>query len=399
MNPNVMSPAQDEDRPWNDWIPGVLSRRQVKVLCENDYIKDAVIGAIDHSAIDLHVSNEAYEFTNGSVKPFGDRYLLRIEKQKLVKRLDPQSDGSFLLQPKKTYLFKTKESLFSSAFRGSPIYGQATAKSSVGRLDVLARLIVDGMDSYEEFDPKRASKGTGEMFLEVTPITFKVRVKEGVALSQLRFFCGKPSNAEVRGEALYRTLLKDTLRRDGTLSVDLSNVEVSKGQVAAAYRAKSDEYPDAVRLWKDGNVPLPNPSEYWELKAVDEQKRLTIKGSDFYILRSKEKIAVPPGIAVYCRAIDETIGEIRIHYAGFVHPFFGRNRDDDQLGTPLIFEVRGHDIDVNLKDGEKLARLTFYRMSEDAKMEKEEEEKSKKADEYKAQTLKLSHFFGKWPEK
>ena len=36
-------------------------------------------------------------------------------------------------------------------------YGQATAKSSVGRLDVLARLIVDGMDHYEAFHPQAIS--------------------------------------------------------------------------------------------------------------------------------------------------------------------------------------------------------------------------------------------------
>lgn len=29
------------------------------------------------------------------------------------------------------------------------------------------------------------------------------------------------------------------------------------------------------------------------------------------------------GVAVYCRPSDETIGEMRIHYAGFVHPGFG----------------------------------------------------------------------------
>jgi dCTP deaminase len=77
-----------------------------------------------------------------------------------------------------------------------------------------------------------------------------------------------------------------------------------------------------------------------------------------------EHISLSGEIAVYCRAIDETIGEMRIHYAGFVHPLFGRERKDRKHGTPLIFEVRGHDVGVTLTDGEKMARLTFYRMSE-----------------------------------
>jgi deoxycytidine triphosphate deaminase len=69
-------------------------------------------------------------------------------------------------------------------------------------------------------------------------------------------------------------------------------------------------------------------------------------------------------------------------------------RDDEEIGTPLIFEVRGHDVDVNLRDGEKMARLTFYRMSQDC------EKKSNVGNTpYQNQTLKLSSFFDKWPEK
>ena len=98
-------------------------------------------------------------------------------------------------------------------------------------------------------------------------------------------------------------------------------------------------------------------------------------------------------MAAYCRAIDETIGEMRIHYAGFVHPFFGFSRKDGVPGTPLIFEVRGHDLNVSLIHREKLARLTFYRMSEDAK---ESDSASDKA-MYNEQELKLSNYFGDWP--
>ena len=111
----------------------------------------------------------------------------------------------------------------------------------------------------------------------------------------------------------------------------------------------------------------------------------------FYILRSKERLSVPAGIAIYCRASDETIGEMRIHYAGFVHPLFGLKRNDGKIGTPLIFEVRGHQVHVNLTDGEKMANLTFYRMSEVSDGEA-------RPTKYENQTLQLSKFFTQWPE-
>jgi len=82
---------------------------------------------------------------------------------------------------------------------------------------------------------------------------------------------------------------------------------------------------------------------------------------------------------------------MRIHYAGFVHPLFGRERDDKKTGTPLIFEVRGHDVKVTLTDGEKMARLTFYRMSEDCERPKKAAQSQKSG--YENQTLKLSEFF------
>jgi hypothetical protein len=47
----------------------------------------------------------------------------------------------------------------------------------------------------------------------------------------------------------------------------------------------------------------------------------------------------------------------------------------------VIFEVRGHDIDVSLRDCEKMARLEFYRMSEDCVSEPEDSQ-------YDNQTLK-----------
>jgi dCTP deaminase len=91
------------------------------------------------------------------------------------------------------------------------------------------------------------------------------------------------------------------------------------------------------------------------------------------------------------------MGEMRIHYAGFVHPYFGLYREDGKKGTPLIFEVRGHQVPVSLADQEKMATLIFYRMSEDAP-ELNEEQKAEEAKGYGSQDLKLSKFFADWPE-
>jgi dCTP deaminase len=371
---------------WDDWTPGVLSRAQVLRLCDEGHIAGVKDPVIDRSALELTLGSEALHMTRGAVKPSGARYQALIRRHSSP--LAPDADGTFTLKPKETYLFKVRERL--EELEESGIYGQATAKSSVGRVDVLARLVVDGMDGYEFFSPKKLA--SGDMYLEVTPLTFSVKVKEGISLSQLRFFYGAPQACEISGPEAYRTFLKGSSSHDGTLSVDLSPATIHGHKVIAFSAKEGAESQNPVHLWEGSE---PNPCDYWKFVRPDEHGCLSLRKDQFYILRSREQIALPKGIAVYCRAIDETFGEMRIHYAGFVHPLFGRSRVDGVVGTPLIFEVRGHDVHVNLQQGERMARLTFYRMSEDAEPVKPEDVK---VDPYGSQTLKLSKFFLDWPE-
>jgi len=352
--------------------------------------------------MDLSLADEGYEMLHGSIKPSHEPYSWFItEKHRLAKRLPAPEDNSgiYHLKQKKTYVFRLQERLEAALRNGGAIYGQATAKSSVGRVDVLARLVVDGMDTYECFDPRGMEKGSGEMYLEITPITFDVKVKVNTSLSQLRLFYGRPEDVRVRGKELYQTVFRGVGDHDDSLSVNLSDaiigIKETKHCKGVAFRSKKANHQRLpVCLWKSGDKP--NPIDFWNVEVADRSKRLLIRPDIFYILRSKERLFVPKGISIYCRASDESMGEMRIHYAGFVHPYFGLFREDDQKGTPLIFEVRGHQVPVSLADGEKMASLVFYRMSEDAPLKKAEEKDE--ASGYGSQELKLSAFFADWPK-
>ncbi len=399
--------------PWKDWIPGVLSKEQVQKLCKEKYItnvknwnsKKKGENPIDHSSIDLTLSKEGYEMVNGSIKPTKqDAYKRTIlDNRDYAKVHDEESDGIFFLEKIHTYVFALNEKLDGRKLKNSPICGRATAKSSIGRVDVLCRLIVDKMDHYEYFDPDKLHEKHVEMFLEITPITFNVRVKVGEPLSQLRLFYYHPDISRMKGKELYRCLLRrQESVEDETLSVDLSGTEVFKKDKSvyraniAAFKGKEDQ-DEPIDLWKHEETGRPDPNDYWECIEANNKKRLLVEKDRFYILKSKERLCLPEGIAVYCRAIDEAIGEMRIHYAGFAHPFFGKDRKDKKEGTPLIFEVRGHNINVNLVDDERLARLAFYRMSKDCKKpEPEDYEEDEKKDDYNEQELRLSKFFRDW---
>lgn len=270
--------------PWEDWIPGVLSRDQMEKLWQTGYLtseKGSLEQALaeSKSAIDLSLSDAAYIMRHGSVKPPGTNrsYDWFIKHEGLADPINCSSDGTFGLDAKKTYVFKLNERLNATGLSAAGFYGQATAKSSVGRIDVLARLIVDGMDTYECFDPDGLKKCTGGLYLEITPITFNVRVKPGISLSQLRLFYGNPEDAKIGGELLFKTVLSGPGEKQGSLTVDLRNTRKGELDVAAFTNATSDLIGDsqdnAIPLWRMANEgDRPKPWKYWKLKVSDESR-------------------------------------------------------------------------------------------------------------------------------
>src|SRR5439155_11160400 len=116
---------------------------------------------------------------------------------------------------------------------------------------------------------------------------------------------GRPENARMTGEELYKTvLLEGPGARDGSLTVDLTN-ETRGGLPVAAFCAETPADPnDAIPLWEE--EPKPEPWKYWKFVPTDNAHRLKITQNNFYLLKSKERIWVPAGIAIYCRASDET---------------------------------------------------------------------------------------------
>lgn len=390
--------------PWEEesWLPGVLTKKQIKKLVDLNYISgvDNVNSAVDYSSIDLHLSGNGYIMNHGSMKPCGgsSSYISFLNNEDIATPLKPNKDGVFNLKPSNCYVFKLKERLNPNLSK-SNIFGQATAKSTVGRLDVIARLIVEGMSRYEYFDSIQLDRSSGELFLEIIPISFPINVKEGISLSQLRFIYGNIDDSKIKDKNFIRSILCGNKEGDGFFSVDVTNTNVGGCETAAFRAINVDPENFSIDIWKKEESDKPDPTEFWSFVKPDLNNRLTILNGKFYLLRSKERIALPSGVAVYCRAMDETLGEMRIHYAGFVHPFFGTNRIDGKTGTPLIFEVRGHNVDISLEHGEKLAKLIFYRMSENAVEDKKEApEEGSKEENYGDQELTLSKYFKKWPD-
>lgn len=254
------------------------------------------------------------------------------------------------------------------------------------------------MSHYEYFDASKLRLGSGDMFIEIIPISFGVTLNKGASLSQLRLFNGKPEESMIKERDFIKSILHGSADGEGFLTVDISNTKINNEEAAAFCACNKSAENLYIDICETDDRNKPCPSSYWRFVKSEDNKHLKLENGKFYLLRSKERIELPSGIAVYAKAMDETLGEMRIHYAGFVHPFFGKNRLDQKTGTPLIFEVRAHNVDVTLCDGERLAKLNFYRMSENAKEpSSEDREKNKDQEKYNNQELLLSKHFKDWP--
>ncbi len=102
--------------------------------------------------------------------------------------------------------------------------------------------------------------------------------------------------------------------------------------------------------------------DFWEpIRARGRQ--LILDPNEFYILASKERLHIPADMAAEMVPIDPTMGEFRVHYAGFFDPGFGSTAQGHP-GSRGVLEVRSHEVPFVLDDGQMVCRLAYERMAD-----------------------------------
>ncbi len=372
--------------------PGVLSDGSIKRLIESGIIKSEepidLEKQLSASTLDFSIGNIGYRIA-GSVLPKS-----REKVQDLIKKFNDgfyhfdmvqPMDCQYFLEPGCIYIFELNEMLNLP----ESIRAKANPKSSIGRLDVLVRLICDGNEKYDYIP----AGYRGNLYLEICPLTFPVRLGKGSRFCQVRFYSNHAFSEftadkteldmlhnefglvfDKRGRKIKNPIFDDNALR---LSVDL-NAKI------IAYRGKKQKT-KAVDVDKSGEYKL---EDFWEMIKRQDDKSLIIGPDEFYILKSKEKIRVPLGYAAEIVPQDETLGEYRVHYAGYVHPGFGYGKKGEVKGTHLIFEVKARDVPAVLRDGRVLAKVYFQKM-------RESPENSYNAGYQKQQLMVSRHFKNK----
>ncbi len=233
---------------------------------------------------------------------------------------------------------------------------KANPKSTTGRLDVFTRLIADYGTEFEH-----VPKGyCGPLYAEIVPRTFSVIVHPGLSLSQLRFIKGRAPSSDAQLTRLDReerliyldeTTPGEALIRDGLqLSVSLQGERETE---VVAYKGRKNAPLIDLR-----QVDRYDAAEFWASICSRPDGRLILNPGDFYILASRERVRVPPRFAAEMVPIDPSVGEFRIHYAGFFDPGFGYGKSDIP-GTRAVLEVRAHEVPFVIEHGQVVGRLVY----------------------------------------
>jgi dCTP deaminase len=370
----------------NNIAKGVLPSQAIEKMVASGQIRSrapVLPDQIQPSSIDLRLGIEAFRvrasfLANGAATITGKLEQYRLHTIDLTRPA--------VLEKGCVYIVPLQEELALPAH----ISGKANPKSSTGRLDIFTRLITDEGTQFEIVP----AGYQGRLYAEVVPRTFSVVVREGERLSQLRLFQGDyaPSDAllrqleseeslvylpdETRGEANIRNGLR--------LSVDLAG-DVTDGGAAniIGYRAK--KHAPLIDLARVQHYDL---DEFWDPIRRNESRTLILDPEDFYILASRERVRIPAQYAAEMVPFDATIGEFRIHYAGFFDPGFGYGSGDIN-GTRAVLEVRSHEVPFIMEHGQVVASLVFERLLERPRLLYGEGIGSS----YQRQGLKLSKHF------
>jgi dCTP deaminase len=309
---------------------------------------------VQPSSLDLRLGAEAYRVRASFLAAGSATVTSKLEQYRLH-TLDLTRPA--VLEKGCVYIVPLQEELALPA----NISGKANPKSSTGRLDIFTRLITDEGRQFEIVP----AGYRGRLFAEVVPRTFSVVVRQGERLSQLRLFQGEhqPSDTLLREIDSAETLVYLPDESPGTanienglrVSVDLAGID---GSPIIGYRAK--KHAPLIDLGKIGHYPT---EDFWDPIRRNESRTLVLDPEDFYILASREKVRIPPQYAAEMVPYDPTIGEFRIHYAGFFDPGFGYGAGDIR-GTRAVLEVRSHEVPFILEDGQTVASLVFERLLE-----------------------------------
>lgn len=333
--------------------PGILPAQSIETLIATGAITSDTPfdpDQVQPASLDLRLSDRAWR-VRASFLP-GQRKVEERIADVAMHAIDITGAG-VVLEKGCVYIARLQERL--SLPQG--LIARANPKSSTGRVDVFVRLLTDRGASFDDVDEGY----DGPLYLEIAPQTFSILVRPGTRLNQLRLKAGEPPKLETR-----------------SVGVDLQGGEI------AGFRGR--RHAGVVDL---DHIDGHDPRDFWEPLSL-RRGELLLDPGEFYILASSDDVEIPVDQAAEMTPIDPSVGEFRVHYAGFFDPGFGTD-EAHGAGSKGVLEVRTHDTPFLLEHGQIVARLVYEPLTE-----RPSRLYGESGSHYQSQGLKLSKHFRPW---
>ena len=333
--------------------PGILPAQSIETLIATGAITSDTPfdpDQVQPASLDLRLSDRAWR-VRASFLP-GRRKVEERIADVAMHAIDITGAG-VVLEKGCVYIARLQERL--SLPRG--LIARANPKSSTGRVDVFVRLLTDRGASFDDVDEGY----DGPLYLEIAPQTFSILVRPGTRLNQLRLKAGEPPKLETR-----------------SVGVDLQGGEI------VGFRGR--RHAGVVDL---DHIDGHDPRDFWEPQTL-RRGELLLDPGEYYILASSDNVEIPVDQAAEMTPIDPSVGEFRVHYAGFFDPGFGTD-EAHGAGSKGVLEVRTHDTPFLLEHGQIVARLVYEPLTE-----RPVRLYGESGSHYQSQGLKLSKHFRVW---
>ncbi len=334
---------------------GILPCQTIEDLIAQEAITSQTpfdVDQVQPASLDLRLGARAWRVRASFLPGLGRRVSERL-RDVAMHELDLTKGA--VLEKGCVYIAELQESL---ALPGN-VSARGNPKSSTGRVDVFVRLLTNYSRAFDDVD----AGYEGPLYMEIAPQTFSVLVRSGTRLNQLRLKRGEPAKLSIRSVGV-------------DLSPGMGGIVGFRGRRHAGVVDLDHE---------DGH----DPRDFWE-PLETRHGELLLDPGEFYILASKDDIEIPVMEAAEMTPIDPSVGEFRVHYAGFFDPGFG-TEEALAVGSKGVLEVRSHETPFLLEDGQTVARLVYEPLTaRPARLYGEG------GSHYQRQGLKLSKHFKAW---